>query len=119
MKIKNPLTHKKGTPDSEYSKELAELQDALRDVVSLYAAEKLAVTQLEEALSASREKQALLLERVAEIAARAASTVCNGSEAGAGVSNGMQVYYTAAVLVRSWVSLCISSPCTVRATLTS
>lgn len=93
MKIKNPLTHKKGAPDSEYSKELAELQDALRDVVSLHAAEKPAVTQLEEALSASREKQALLLERVAAIAARAASTVCNGSEAGAGVSNGMQVYY--------------------------
>lgn len=93
MKIKNPLTHKKGTPDSEYSKELAELQDALRDVVSLYAAEKPAVTQLEEALSASREKQALLLERVAAIAARAASTVRNDSEADAGVSNGMQVYY--------------------------
>lgn len=94
VKIKNPLTHKKGTPDSEYSKELAELQDALRDVVSLHAAEKPAVTQPEEeALSASCEKQALLLERVAEIAARAASTVRNGSEAGAGVLNGMQVYY--------------------------
>lgn len=94
VKIKNPLTRKKGAPDSEYSKELAELQDALRDVVSLHAAEKPAVTQSEEeALSASREKQALLLERVAAIAARAASTVRNGAEAGAGVSNGMQVYY--------------------------
>jgi hypothetical protein len=94
LKIKNPLTRKKGALGNGYSKELSELQDTLRDVVSLHEAEKPAVTQPEEeALSASREKQALLLERVAEIAARAASTVRNGSEAGAGVSNGMQVYY--------------------------
>lgn len=94
VKIKNPLTRKKDALDSGYSKELAELQDALRDVASLHAAEKPAVTQPEEeALSASREKQALLLERVAAIATRAASTARNGSEAGAGVSNGMQVYY--------------------------
>lgn len=93
MKIKNPLTHIQSASDSGYSKKLAELQDALRDVVSLYEAEKPAVTQLEEELSASRENQALLLERVAAIAARAASTVRNGSEAGVGVSNGMQVYH--------------------------
>lgn len=94
MKIKNPLNHKKSTPDSGYSKELTELRDALRDVVELHAAEKPADTQPEkEALSASRDKQALLLERVAALAVRAASTVRNGSEAGVGVSNGMQVYY--------------------------
>lgn len=94
MKIKNPFTHKKSTPDSGYSKELTELQDALRDVVELHAAEKPADTQPEkEALSASREKQVLLLERVASLAARTASTARNGSEAGAGVPNGMQVYH--------------------------
>lgn len=94
MKIKNPLTRKKGAPDSEYSKELAELQDALRDVVSLYAAEKPAATQQEqEAVNASREKQVVLLERVAALAARAASTARNGSERGESNPSGMQVYH--------------------------
>ena len=94
MKIKNPLTHIQSASDSGYSKKLAELQTALREVVALHAAEKPADTQPEKkALSTSREKQALLLERVAAFAARAASTVRNGSEAGVGVSNGMQVYY--------------------------
>lgn len=94
MKIKNPLTRKKGTPDSGYSKELSELQDTLRDVVSLHEAEKPAVTQPEEeVLSASREKQALLLERVAALAVRATSTVRSDSKKDAVAPSGMQVYY--------------------------
>lgn len=94
MKIKTPLTRKKETPDSGYSKELAELQDTLQDVLSLHTAEKPAVTQQEqEALNASREKQALLLECVAALAARAASTARNGSERGENTPSGMQVYH--------------------------
>lgn len=93
VKIKTPFTNKKDTPDSGYSKALANLQDALQDVLSLHATEKPAATQPgQEALNASREKQAVLLERVAALAARAASTARNGSEWGESTPSGMQVY---------------------------
>lgn len=44
-------------------------------------------------LSASREKQALLLERVAALAVRAASSVHSDSKKDAVAPSGMQVYY--------------------------
>lgn len=94
MKINNPRTHKKGAPDSGYSKKLAELQDTLQNLVELHATEKPAATQQEqEALNASREKQAVLLERVAALAVRAASTVRSDSKKDVAALSGMQVYH--------------------------
>lgn len=94
VKIKTPLTRKKETPDSGYSKELTELQETLQNLVELHATEKPASTQQEQkALNASREKQALLLERVAVLAVRAASTVRSDSKKGVAAPSGMQVYY--------------------------
>lgn len=94
MEIKNPITRNKETSNSAYSKKLEELQDALQDVVKLRAEEKPAGTQSKnERLSVSREKQALLLERVAALAVRAASSVHSDSKKDAVAPSGMLVYH--------------------------
>lgn len=85
MKIKNPFTCNNEASESRYSKELKELQDMLQDVVELHAEEK--------SISALREKQALLLERVASLATHAASTARDDHEQGISAPDGMQVYH--------------------------
>ena len=94
MKIKNPFTRNNEASNSGYSKKLEELQNALQDVVKLHAEEKPTGAQPKNVpLSASREKQALLLERVAALAVRAASSVHSDSKKDAVAPTGMQVYY--------------------------
>ena len=94
MKIKNPFTRNNEASNSGYSKKLEELQNALQDVVKLHAEEKPTGDQSKNVpLSASREKQALLLERVAALAVRAASSVRSDSKKDAVAPSGMQVYY--------------------------
>lgn len=94
MKIKNPFTRNNEASNSGYSKKLEELQNALQDVVKLHAEEKPTGAQPKNVpLSASREKQALLLERVAALAVRAASSVHSDSKKDAVAPSGMQVYY--------------------------
>lgn len=95
MKINNPFTRRnEETSNSAYSKKLEELQEALQYVVKLHAEEKPTGTQSKnEPLSASREKQALLLERVAALAVRAASSVRSDSKKDTVAPSGMQVYY--------------------------
>lgn len=95
MKINNPFTRRnEETSNSAYSKKLEELQEALQYVVKLHTEEKPTGTQSKnEPLSASREKQALLLERVAALAVRAASSVRSDSKKDTVAPSGMQVYY--------------------------
>lgn len=94
MKIKNPFTRNNEASNSGYSKKLEELQNALQDVVKLHAEEKPTGAQSKNVpLSASREKQALLLERVAALAVRAASSVHSDSKKDTVAPSGMQVYY--------------------------
>lgn len=94
MKIKNPFTRNNEASNSGYSKKLEELQNALQDVVKLHAEEKPTGAQPKNVpLSASREKQALLLERVAALAVRTASSVHSDSKKDAVAPTGMQVYY--------------------------
>lgn len=95
MKINNPFTRRnEETSNSAYSKKLEELQEALQYVVKLHTEEKPTGTQSKnEPLSASREKQALLLERVAALAVRAASSVHSDSKKDTVAPTGMQVYY--------------------------
>lgn len=95
MKINNPFTRRnEETSNSGYSKKLEELQNALQDVVKLHAEEKPTGAQSKNVpLSASREKQTLLLERVAALAVRAASSVHSDSKKDAVAPSGMQVYY--------------------------
>lgn len=94
VKIKLPFIHKAETPSSDgYSKELEELQAALREVVALHAEEKsTGVRSDKEMVGASREKQVQLLESVAALAARAASVARNDSGQDV-VAGGMQMYY--------------------------
>lgn len=93
MKIKNPFTRNNVASNSGYSKELKELQDALQGVLALHVEEKSNAQLEKEALNASREKQALLLERVASLATCAASTARNESTQDVAVPEGMQVYH--------------------------